>query len=269
MATTLTIDTLATMKPKEFRQIVRQGEYTGNSLNVCRGYARTGLAIIPKEFALDFFLFLKRNQGPFPINDVTDPGSPHPMRMAPEADLRTDLACYAVFVNGKPEKEVTDITDYWGDDFIAFLTGCSLGLDDALRANHINYRFLGSYSTNLRCVPAGRFHGPMAVTCRLVKSGPDVARAIQISSRYPSFHGPPIFVGDPAMIGIKDLQHPDCTAPNKNIAPMQPDEVAMFWGCGFTLKMVAEESKLPLMITDGDAAMFITDRFAEEMAVIS
>ena len=269
MTITLTVDELATMAPKDFRQIVRRGEYTGNSLNACKRYARTGFVIIPKEFALDFFIFLQRNPGLLPINDVTDVGSPHPMRMAPEADLRTDNALYAVFNDGKLVEEVTDITNYWRDDFIAFLTGCSLGLDAMLVANGIDYRFLGSYTTNLRCLPGGRIKGPLAVSCRLFKGGRNATRAVQIASRFPAFHGPPIHIGDPAAIGIKDLLHPDCVVAMENITPQEPDEVAMFWGCGYTLKLVAEESKLPFMITDGDAAMFITDRLAEELAVIS
>jgi len=271
MSITLTIDQLAAMKPKDFRQLCRQGKYTGSSLDVCNGYARAGLTIVPKEFAFDFFLFCHRNPRALPLNDVTDPGSPHPMRLAPNADLRTDLPSYNVFVNGKLEKGVTDITDYWRDDLVAFLTGCSRGFDAVLTANNINYRYFCSFATNIRCIPAGRFQGPLGVSCRLVKGGDDVVRTIQIASRYPAYHGPPVHVGDPAIIGIKDLCHPDvATSTSEAIAPQEPDEIAMFWGCGgSTLKLAAMESKLPLMITEGPAALFVTDRLVEDLAILS
>jgi len=269
MSISIVDNEFTTMVPKDFRQFVRRGEYTADTLNVCRGYARTALAIVPKEFAFDFLLFCQRNPGPFPIIEVTDPGSPHPTKMAPDADLRTDLSGYAVFVDGKLKEEVTDITDYWRDDFVAFLTGCSRGFDAVLATNNIDYRFLGAFTSGIRCVPAGRFQGPMGVSCRLVKSGRDVVRTTQIASRYPAYHGSPVHIGDPAMIGIKDLCHPDLVVIGENIAPQEPDEVAMFWGCGFTLKLVAEESKIPLMITDGNATLFVTDRIVEDLAVIS
>ena len=43
----------------------------------------------------------------------------------------------------------------------------------------------------------------------------------------------------------------------------------MFWGCGMTLKAVAMASKPPLMITEGDAAMFVTDLTVEDLAISS
>ncbi|MFH1032123.1 MAG: DUF1445 domain-containing protein [Chloroflexota bacterium] len=262
-------DKFVTMKPKEFRQVVRRNEYTGGTGNVCAGYARTAMAIIPKDFALDFFMFCHRNPSPFPIIDFTEPGSPHPMRVAPEADMRTDVTNYHVYINGKLEAKVTDIMSYWRDDLVVFLTGCSRGFDAALVSADIKYRSIGVFSTNISCVPAGRFKGPMRTSCRLVKGARDVVRTIQISSRYPAYHGAPIHVGDPAVIGIKDLYHPDVLSRGEAISPLEPDEVPMFWGCGMTLKAVAMASKPPLMITEGDGAMFVTDLLASDLAISS
>lgn len=265
----LSDEKFATMMPKDFRRMVRRGEFKGPTLNACGAYARTAMTIVPKEIAFDFSLFCQRNPGLVPVIDVTDPGSPHPMRVAPDADLRTDLSGYDVWVNGKLEAEVSDITAYWRDDLVGFLTGCSRGLDAVLVAANINYRYIGVYSTSIRCVSAGCFHGPIIVTCRLIKGGRDAVRTIQIASRHPCFHGPPIHIGDPAIIGIKDLHRPDVLSLSETIAPQQPDEVAMFWPCGMTLKEVARESQPPLMITEGAGNLFITDRFVGDLAVIS
>ncbi len=260
--------TYAGMKPGEFRKLVRRGEYRGNTLSVCRGYARTALAVVPRELAFDFFLFCQRYPSVVPVIDVTDAGSPHPLKVAPDADLRKDLSSYFIYVNGELEAEVHDITSYWRDDLVAFLTGCSRPLDDVLTAAGVRFRLIGVYNTNVH-MKSGRFQGRMRVTCRLVKGGANAVRTVQIASRYPAFHGAPIHIGAPAYIGIRDLYHPDVFALSETIAPQEPDEVAMFWGCGMSLKSVAMESKPSLMITDGDAAMFVTDLTNEELAITS
>ena len=82
---------LEAMSPKEFRSIVRQGEWTEPDVNVCRGYAQANLAIVPRDYAFEFLLFCQRNPYPCPVIDVTEPGDPRPKLMAPDADLRTDL----------------------------------------------------------------------------------------------------------------------------------------------------------------------------------
>jgi uncharacterized protein YcsI (UPF0317 family) len=255
------------MTPKELRQVIRQGLFTGKP-RYCRGYARANLVIVPKEYAFDFLLFCNRNPRPCPVLDVTEPGDPHPRLMAPEADLRTDLPRYRVFKDGEIIDEPTDITNYWRDDLVAFLLGCSGSFYWALKAANIHYRVTGVHRTTIPCIPAGRFHGHMAVTCRLFKGTHDAIRAIQISSRHLFQHGPPVHIGDPAAIGIKDLYHPDLSSSLKDIAPKEPDEIAMFWGCGVTPQVVAMETKVPFMITHYPAHTFITDHLIEELAVL-
>jgi len=261
-------DEVAAMSPKEFRSLVRRGEWTEQTFMACRGYMQANLAIVPKDYALEFLLFCNRNPRPCPIIDVTEPGSPHPPMVAPEADIRTDLSSYRVYIDGKLEAEPTDITDYWRDDLVSFIIGCSLSFDWLLRRENIHFRFIAAYSTNISCVPAGRLSGHMVVSCRLIKGAHDVIRTIQISSRYPAVHGAPIHIGDPRAIGIKDLPHTGMSKRKDEelIALQEPDEIALFWGCGITPQAVAVESKIPLMLTH--KSMFVTDRLIEDYAIL-
>ncbi len=259
-------DELEAMTPTEFRSIVRKGDFTGGTEWCCRNYAQANLAIIPMDVAFEFLLFCQRNPRPCPILDVTEPGDPHPKLIAPDADLRTDVPRYRVYREGKLVDEPTDISAYWRDDLVAFLLGCSYSFQWTLRAANVTYRHFGVYATNIECVPAGRFHGHMVVSGRLLKDSYNAVRATQISSRHTATHGPPIHIGDPSIIGIKDPYHPDIWAP-ANIAPQEPEEVAMFWGCGITPQIVAIESNVPFMITHYPANMFVTDRISEELAV--
>lgn len=259
---------LTEMNPREFRDIVRQGKYVGSTHMACRGYVQANLVVIPEEMALEFLLFCQRNPRACAVLDATDPGDPHPKLAAPEADLRTDLPKYRIFKYGKIIDEPTDITAYWRDDLVAVLIGGSYSFDWSLRAANVQFRLTGGYTTNIQCVPAGRFYGPMVVTTRLFKTSYDAVRAVQISSRHPEGHGPPVHIGDPAAIGIKDLCHPDIFSISESIAPQQPDEIALHWGCGITPQTVALQSKVPFMITHVPSHVFITDMLAEEVASI-
>ena len=108
---------------------------------------------------------------------------------------------------------------------------------------------------------------PFVVSCRFVKNGHDAIRAVQISSRMRATHGPPIHIGNPSARGIKDVYHSELH-PFLQVAPQEPDEIAMFWGCGVTPQMVALESKVPFMITRYAGHMFITDKLSEELAIL-
>lgn len=258
---------ITNMTPTEFRHVVRRGEWTGGSEMACRGYAQANVTIVPKDYAYDFLVFCNRNPRPCPVIDITEVGDPHPRLMAPEADLRTDLTRYKVFKDGELVDEPTDISDYWRDDLIGFLLGCSFSFEWLLRAANVNFRTMGAFITNIQCEPAGRFSGPMVVSGRLFKDAYDAIRAIQITTRCLAVHGPPVHVGDPAVIGVKDITQADFDA-RPDIAPQQPGEIVMFWGCGITPEMTVKKTKLPLMITQGDVDLLVTDRLTEELTVL-
>ena len=190
---------------------------------------------------------------------------------APGADLRTDLPKYRVYREGKLIDEPTDISSYWRDDLVGFLIGCGGSWGWSLHAANIEFREIGVYRTNIACVPAGRFHGHMVVECLLMKDSYNAVRAVRITSRHTTAHGPPIHIGNPAIIGIKDLYHSDIWQPpalRDVITPQEPDEVALFWGCGITPQMVAMESEVPFMITHYPFHMFVTDKLSEELAIL-
>jgi len=108
----------------------------------------------------------------------------------------------------------------------------------------------------------------MWVTVRAFYNAHDALRAVQVSSRHRLMHGPPVHIGDPAEIGVT-LGQPDPLFPGRPVAePLKPGEIVMCWGCGVTPQAVALESKIPFMITHFPSHMFVTDRLAEELAVL-
>jgi uncharacterized protein YcsI (UPF0317 family) len=259
---------LRAMHPKEFRKLTRTGEWTDITTKVCQGYNQANLAIVPKEMAFEFLLFCDRNPRPCPVLDVTEPGDPHPRLVAPEADLRTDLPRYRVFENGKVIAEPTDVKEYWRDDLVGFLLGCSAGFDWSLRASNLDFRLIGAYTSNIECVPAGRFHGPMVISARVFKNSYDAVRATQISSRLPMSHGKPVHIGDPSVVGIQNLHKPDVAAIESPETPLKPGEIVLYWGCGITPQAVAMAAHIPYMITHYPVHMFVTDKLTEEQAIL-
>jgi uncharacterized protein YcsI (UPF0317 family) len=260
-----------TLKPAEARQIIREGRYIGVTGNWCMGYAKANLAVLPKSLAYDFLLFCVRNPKPCPVLDVTEVGSPEPRHIAPGADIRYDIPKYRIIIKGEVVDEPTDIAKYWRDDMVAFLTGCSFSFEEALLKAGIPSRYLDNakdqvnpiYKSNIDCEPSGRFHGKMACSMRPIPAKL-VPRAVQVTSRFPNVHGAPLHIGDPATIGIKDINTPDWGA-----APtLLPGDVPVFWACGITPQLVALSSKPEIMITHYPANMFISDVTNESLAVL-
>ncbi len=250
----------ANMKPCEVRKLIRSGEIDFQTSGMCNGYAQANLAVLPKELAFDFLLFTQRNKKPCPVLDVTEVGSPVPRLIAPDADLRYDIPRYRIYKKGVLTDEVTNLEKYWRDDLVAFLLGCSFSfegpmLDAGLEVRHITDNHnVPMYITNIECVPAGVFHGPTVVSMRPMKPQ-DAVRATQVTSRMPFVHGAPIHFGDPAAIGIKDIDKPDFGEPSE----IKEGEVPVFWACGVTPQAVAMAVKPEFMITHAPGHMFISD----------
>jgi uncharacterized protein YcsI (UPF0317 family) len=246
--------------PKEIRQAIRQGRYTGGTAGLAPGYVQANLVVLPRAQAYDFLVFCQRNPKPCPLIEVTDPGNPEPIGVAPGADLRTDIPRYRIYRDGRLDAEVTDITAEWRDDLVAFLLGCSFTFESAmlhagLPVRHIEEnRIVPMFRTSLQCRPAGIFRGPMVVSMRPMPA-PLVPRAVTVTARYPMAHGAPIHVGDPERIGIADVGKPDWGEP----VSLLSDEEPMFWACGVTPQAVALEARPPYCITHAPAHMFITD----------
>jgi uncharacterized protein YcsI (UPF0317 family) len=257
--------------PRDIRRLIREGKWREQTAGVAEGYVQANLAVLPEELALQFFTFCQRNPRPCPVLEVTEPGMTDLTYLAQGVDLRTDLGKYRVFEGGECIAEVDNVVDYWADDLVAFLLGCSLSFDWVLVNAGIGAKWLEpgctgcAYASSIPCNPAGIFHGPMVVSMRPIRRE-QIVRAVQITSRYPAVHGPPVHIGDPAQIGILDLEKPDYGTPSP-ATRVDADEVPVFWGCGVTPQAAALHAKPRLMITHLGGYMFISDTKIEELAI--
>ena len=256
--------------PLAARLLIRAGQFRGPTSGIARGYVQGNLAILPQCVASDFMRFCQLNPKPCPIIGVSPrPGDPSIPELGADLDIRTDIPRYRVWHNGELVAEPTDILAYWRDDLVVFVLGCSFSFEQALIDDglEIRHQTCGSnvpmYRTNISTVPAGPFHGPMVVSMRPYRPA-DAIRAIQITTRFPAVHGAPVHIGKPELIGIKDIMKPDYGDP----APMNDDEIPVFWACGVTPQSVVATVKPEFCITHYPGCMLVTDRKNSEFAIM-
>lgn len=248
------------MKPSEFRESVRQRHHTGPTAGCCPGYAQANLVVLPKDMAYDFLLFAQRNPKSCPLLEVTDTGSRFLREIAPGADIARDLPKYRVYEHGVLTGEYEDVSHLWRDDLVSFLIGCSFSFEGEMMEAGIPVRHIEEgcnvpmYVTNLACKPAGIFRGNMVVSMRPLPYD-QIVKSVLVTGAMPKVHGAPIHIGDPSVIGIKDLDRPDFG----DAVTIHPGEVPVFWPCGVTPQAALMASKPAFAITHAPGHMLVTD----------
>jgi len=251
------------------RLAARRAQLNAPTAGIAPGYVQGNLAILPRGLAADFLLFCQRNPKPCPLLAVSDPGNPSLPALGHDIDIRTDLPRYRVWRNGELVEEPSDVRHVWRDDLVSFLIGCSFSFEEALVAEGIELRHMTActnvpmWRTNIQTTPAGPFHGPMVVSMRPMTASKAI-RAIQITSRFPSVHGAPVHLGDPALIGIADVSRPDYGDP----VAVRPDELPVFWACGVTPQAVVAAARPEFCITHAPGYMLVTDLINSRLAML-
>jgi uncharacterized protein YcsI (UPF0317 family) len=239
---------------------IRAGDFCGSTAGLAPGNVQANLVILPRALAHDFLRFAQANPKPCPVLAVSEPGDPRLPGLGEDLDIRTDLPRYRVWRRGELVEEPLDLFHVWRGDLVSFALGCSFSFEQALIEDGIELRHItcGSnvpmYRTNIQCVPAGPFAGPLVVSMRPLNPR-DAIRAIQITSRFPSVHGAPVHVGLPEEIGIEDLAEPDYG----DAVPVGTGELPVFWACGVTPQAVIAQVRPDFCITHAPGSMLITD----------
>lgn len=252
---------LKNMLPEEAREKIRNGEINQPTNGISNGYIQANVVILPKRYAYDFLKFCHRNPKSCPLLDVSEDGEVNFPNFAPTADIRYDVGHYRIYRHGKFIEETNNIASFYNEDMVSFLIGCSFSFEHALLEANIPVRHLEEqhnvpmYITNMETTPAGIFHGSITVSMRPMTRQQTI-QATEITSHYRSTHGTPIHIGDPSLIGIKDLTQPDFGQP----VQIYKDEIPVFWACGVTPQSVAIETKPDLVITHAPGYMLITDK---------
>lgn len=259
----------ASLTPAQLRQRIRRGEHSGNTSGLAQGFVQCNIVILPAAAAADFLRFCQANPKPCPL--IASSETPGEVTVPPlgDIDIRTDLPSYRIFRDGKLAEERHDIVELWRDDLVTFALGCSFSFEEALLADGLEVRNITErvnvpmYRTSIDCRRAGPFGGKMVVSMRPFLAVHAI-RAIQICTRFPSVHGAPVHLGDPALIGIDNIDQPDFG----ETVSIAAGEMPVFWACGVTPQVALEQAALPFAITHSPGCMLVTDLRNSQLAVL-
>jgi uncharacterized protein YcsI (UPF0317 family) len=248
------------ISPRDLRRAAWQERFTGLTTGLAPGYVQANLAILPAPDAGDFVAFCNANAQACPVLAVGAPGDPRMPSLGEDIDVRTDLPAYWVYRDGRRAETVKDISPLWQDDHVAVAIGCWFSMEDALtragvRLRHVELGIQGPlFRSTRQTVSVGRFGGPLVVSMRPFAAH-DVETVTEVTRRFVRSHGAPLHIGDPAALGIGDIETPDF---GEVLIPL-PNEVPMYWGCGLTALAALERSGISLFITHAAGAMLVTD----------
>ncbi len=248
------------MNPAELRALAAANQFDKPTAGYCPGYVQANLAAFPSRYAEDFEKFCRANPKPCPLLEVIGPGNSLSKHLAPGADIRETISRYQIWRNGICTDTVASLRGIDTSDFVFFLLGCSFSFEEALVEAGISLRHLDEqknvamYRTSIALSPVGDFHGSMVVSMRPI---PDhrIDDAAAITARYPDVHGAPVHIGNPAEIGITDIEQPDYG----DFVAIREGETPVFWACGVTPQNVVHQAKLPLAVSHAPGYMFVSD----------
>jgi uncharacterized protein YcsI (UPF0317 family) len=254
-----------------FRSSVRKELFTDQTSGQAPGFVQANFVALPKENAFDFLMFCLKNPKACPILAATEPGSPCPKNIAPDADLRTDISKYYIWRNGVKTEETTNIKDVWNNDMVGFLLGCSFSWEHILQAHGFEPRHMKQkstvpmYLTNIKNQQSGPFGGNLVVSMRPYKAH-QIKKVATITGCYAGAHGSPVHWGNPEDLGISNEILRTCPDWGDPVQLLE-DDIAVFWACGVTPQTALMDAKLPFAITHAPGHMFICDIRDEELRV--
>lgn len=89
-------------------------------------------------------------------------------------------------------------------------------------------RAVSQYKTNIQAKEAGPFSCPLVVCMHPIPKQL-LERTVAVTSRLGALHGAPIHIGDPSVIGIKDINRPEYGDPSD-----MDGIVPVFWASSLT-----------------------------------
>lgn len=267
----------ATRTGAQVRKEARQGLFTSTTSGEAPSHLQANLIILPSCYADDFTRLCKRNPVPCPlIAKSAKIGSYDVLEswiegltgeeLARDLDIRTDAPKYMVYENGVLiHEKIIDIQQFWTNDHVAFLIGCSFSFEEALSAGGLvprhtkQLRNVPMYKTNIPLCPSGVFNqGTYVVSMRPYRRE-QIESAREITRPYLATHGEPIAWGWNALaeLGIKNFNTPEWGDPPLNECGLPFVEipygvgsedggqyVPVFWGCGVTPQDAVKSANL-------------------------
>ncbi|NXL79802.1 GLUCM protein, partial [Leptocoma aspasia] len=254
---------LKSLLPHVLRRIIRCNRLSiSNTSGMAEGYKQANVVILHKSLADDFEKFCHANDGPLPLLYRSQPGDWKCPSLSSDSGIRTDCLQYRKYEHGACTGSLKSLKEYSEQlkDMVTFYLGCSFSFEKAAQKAGIPVRNVeqkcnvSMYKTSVPCYSISVFHCNLVVTMRPIPES-KLGAAVLATSELKEAHGAPIHIGDPGLLGIKDLSKPDYGDP----VHLHPGDVPVFWACGVTGVEAIINCRAPLAFTHSPGCMFITD----------
>lgn len=179
-----------------------------------QGRIHAHVIVVPSTNADQYEKFCKLNKSCSPLLQRSTPGDTAVKPLIRDSDIRTLLPLYHVLKKGHEVDRVTNLTQFPWNDMVAFyIASISYHIESELKTvgildeSEVNMRTIPHYKTNIKCKEAGPFGCPLVV-CMFPIPRRLLERTVAVTSRLESVIGTPVHIGDPYVIGIKDITKP-------------------------------------------------------------
>ncbi|XP_037359600.1 D-glutamate cyclase, mitochondrial [Talpa occidentalis] len=245
--------------PSALRSLILQKKTNmRNMSSVAGGLRAASVVILHKSLAPDFERFCQANRGPLPLLGRSQPGK----WTVPAPDSRMGCPQFQKYESGACTGSLMSLEENSEQlkDMVAFVLGCGVSLEAVLekaglpRRDPAGHSHAGAYKTTVPCASVAGFGCPLVVTMRPIPKD-KLERLVQASCSVQAELGPPIHMGDPELLGIKDLSKPDYGDP----VACQPGDVPVFWPSPLTSLEAVSSCKTPLAFTSAPGCTVMTD----------
>ncbi|XP_023061226.1 D-glutamate cyclase, mitochondrial isoform X1 [Piliocolobus tephrosceles] len=249
--------------PSALRSLILQKKPNIRNTSSMAGELRpASLVVLPRSLAPAFERFCQANTGPLPLLGQSEPEKWMLPAQGAVSETRMGHPQFWKYEFGACTGSLASLEQYSEQlkDMVAFLLGCSFSLEEALekaglpRRDPAGHSQAAAYKTTVPCVTHAGFCCPLVVTMRPIPKD-KLERLVQACCSLGGEQGQPVHIGDPELLGIKELSKP---AYGDAVA-CSPGEVPVFWPSPLTSLGALSSCETPLAFASIPGCTVMTD----------
>ncbi|XP_045144061.1 D-glutamate cyclase, mitochondrial [Echinops telfairi] len=253
--------------PSVIRSVPRRQPSIRNLSGMAGGPQPASVVVLHRSLAAAFDSFCQANRGPLPLLGRSEPGMwPWPS-LGAVLDTRSSCPRFWRYESGLCTGSLASLEEYSEQlkDMVTFVLDCGFSPEEACKAAGLPGRdpaghwLAAAYKTTVPCSPSAGFGCPLVVTVRPIPQD-QLGRLVQASGALGGERGLPIHIGNPDLLGIKDLARPDYGEP----VTCQPGDVPVFWPSQLTSLEAVSSCQTPLAFTSAPGHTILANRRAVE-----
>uniref|UniRef100_A0A2K5MYS9 D-glutamate cyclase n=1 Tax=Cercocebus atys TaxID=9531 RepID=A0A2K5MYS9_CERAT len=249
--------------PTALRSLILQKKPNIRNTSSMAGELRpASLVVLPRSLAPAFERFCQANTGPLPLLGQSEPEKWMLPAQGAVSETRVDRPQFWKYEFGACTGSLASLEQYSEQlkDMVAFLLGCSFSLEEALekaglpRRDPAGHSPAAAYKTTVPCVTHAGFCCPLVVTMRPIPKD-KLEGLVRACCSLGGEQGQPVHIGDPELLGIKELSKPAYG----DAVVCSPGEVPVFWPSPLTSLGALSSCETPLAFASIPGCTVMTD----------